>query len=96
MAVDHVVVLCLENRSFDHMLGFLDHPDPTFEGLLRAGPYGNPDEHRRVVAPTPDAKRVLPFGPDHSHDAVIGQLAMSGPPWNRRPTNQAFVASYEL
>ncbi|MCA1708510.1 MAG: hypothetical protein LC808_36620 [Actinobacteria bacterium] len=30
--IEHVVVLMLENRSFDHMLGFLDHPDPDFDG----------------------------------------------------------------
>jgi phospholipase C len=95
MAVEHVVVLCLENRSFDHLLGFLDHPDRTFKGLLRGGPYANPYQ-KTMIPPTADAKRVLPFGPDHSHDAVMGQLAMSGPPWNRQPTNQGFVTSYEL
>jgi phospholipase C len=96
MPVEHVVVLCLENRSFDHMLGFLDHPDPSFEGLRHGGPYGNPDAAKATVGPTPEAKRVLPFGPDHSHDAVMGQLARSGPPWNQLPTNQGFVSSYEL
>jgi len=42
MRIEHVVVLALKNRSFDHMLGFLDHPDPKFEGLKGAGPYDNP------------------------------------------------------
>jgi hypothetical protein len=41
-AVDHVVVLALENRSFDHMLGFVPHADPAFDGLLVGGPYTNP------------------------------------------------------
>lgn len=27
---EHIIVLMLENRSFDHLLGFLDHPDPAF------------------------------------------------------------------
>ncbi|MGX7678395.1 alkaline phosphatase family protein [Jatrophihabitans sp. DSM 45814] len=94
MVIDHVVVLCLENRSFDHMLGYLDHPSPDFEGLL--GSYDNPgwDGGPRVAA-SPDAKKVLPFGPDHSHDAVMEQLSVnrSGPEW--RPTNQGFVTSYE-
>ena len=31
--IDHIVVLMLENRSFDHMLGYLSHPS---EGRLRA------------------------------------------------------------
>src|SRR4051794_21479904 len=53
-AIDHVVVLMLENRSFDHMLGFLytdegnvspaGHP---FEGLT--GKESNPDVHGTKV-----------------------------------------------
>ena len=93
MPVDHVVVLCLENRSFDHMLGFLDHPDGDFAGLS-AGRHDNPGwAGGPSVAATPTAKRVIPFGPDHSHDAVMEQLAMTGKP--RRPTNRGFVRSYE-
>jgi phospholipase C len=94
--IEHVVVLCLENRSFDHMLGFLDHPDPAFDGLLRGGPRDNPgwDGGERVAA-TPGAKKVLPFGPDHSHDAVMAQLALAGPRSGRHATNGGFVASYE-
>jgi phospholipase C len=94
--IEHVVVLCLENRSFDHMLGYLDHPDPRFEGLRGAGPYDNVgwDGAERVAA-SDGAKRVLPFGPDHSHDAVMEQLGITSDhkPW--RPTNQGFVTSYE-
>jgi phospholipase C len=26
--IEHVVVLMLENRSFDHLLGYVPHPDP--------------------------------------------------------------------
>jgi phospholipase C len=39
--VEHVVLLMLENRSFDHMLGFLDHG-----GLepVSATPLPNPDD----------------------------------------------------
>jgi phospholipase C len=97
MAIEHVVVLALENRSFDHMLGFLDHPDPKFEGLSRGGPYENPgaDKDGPPVAATAVAKNVLPFGPDHSHDAVMDQLGVSGHGANRTMTNQGFVASYE-
>jgi phospholipase C len=94
--IDHVVVLCLENRSFDHMLGFLDHPDPAFDGLLRGGPHDNPgwDGGARVAA-APEAMKVLPFGPDHSHDAVMEQLALAGRGRRRHPTNSGFVVSYE-
>jgi phospholipase C len=96
MQIDHVVVLMLENRSFDHMLGFLDHPDPTYQGLTRGGPYANPGwDGGTVVGATPVAKAALPFGPDHAHDAVMEQLALRGRGARREATNQGFVSSYE-
>ena len=94
MSVEHIVVLCLENRSFDHMLGYLPHPNPAFAGL-RGGALSNPDASGTPIPASPDATAVLPFGPDHSHDAVMAQLALAGPPWNRVPTHQGFVGSYE-
>ncbi|HKR70513.1 MAG TPA: alkaline phosphatase family protein [Streptosporangiaceae bacterium] len=96
MPIEHVVVLCLENRSFDHMLGFLQHPSNDFNGLLQGGPYTNMgwDGHSRVPV-TAKAKRVLPFGPDHSHDAVMEQLSVKGRGPARRATNDGFVTSYE-
>jgi phospholipase C len=94
--IDHVVVLMLENRSFDHMLGFLDHPDPAFDGLRRGGPHTNPGwDGGPDVAATPEAKRVLPYGPAHTHAAVMEQLAVTGSGAGRRPANTGFVTSYE-
>jgi phospholipase C len=91
--VAHVVVLMLENRSFDHLLGYVQHPDPRFDGLLGAGEFTNPGwAGGPAVAASPDAKLVLPVGPDHSHDAVMEQLAPTGA---GEPTNQGFVQSYE-
>ena len=88
--IAHVVVLMLENRSFDHLLGYVPHPDPAFDGLL-GHQYSNPGWRRGPgVAASPTAKQVLPFGPDHSHDAVMLQLAPRG----GQPTNQGFVRSY--
>jgi len=89
--VAHVVVLMLENRSFDHLLGYVQHPDPAFDGLLGAGPFTNPGWMRETVAASPTAKQVLPVGPDHSHDAVMRQLTLVA----GKPTNQGFVRSYE-
>jgi phospholipase C len=85
--VEHVVVLMLENRSFDHMLGYLPHPDPAFDGLTRGGPYTNPGwDGGEAVAATPDALPVIPVDPDHSHDAAVEQFANG---------NQGFVTSFE-
>jgi phospholipase C len=93
--IEHVIVVALENRSFDHVLGYLDHPDTAFDGLRGPGPYSNPGlKAGDVVAASPTAKTVLPVDPDHSHDSVIAQLGMAAR--NARvPTNQGFVASYE-
>jgi phospholipase C len=101
-AIDHVVVLALENRSFDHVLGFLDHPDPAFDGLNGNGAGGsteiptNPGWAGGAAVPaTATAKKVLPIDPDHSHDAVMEQLSVRGIGPFRRATNRGFVVSYE-
>src|SRR5919197_3171699 len=95
-AVEHVIVVALENRSFDHLLGYLDHPDPLFDGLLEGGPYRNPGWHGQgSVEVSPEAKPVLPVDPDHSHDAVMRQLDLRGVGPGRHATNQGFVESYE-
>ena len=94
--IDHVVVLMLENRSFDHMLGYLPHPNSKFDGLLKGGPYQNPGWNGGATVPiTSDAKDVLPVDPDHSHDAVMLQLGAKGKGASREVTNQGFVDSYE-
>jgi phospholipase C len=91
-SIEHVVVLMLENRSFDHLLGFLDHPRPAeFDGLHGTGPYDNPDAAGVPVAATPDATAVLPIGPAHSHREILEQLA---PGSDGVATNRGFVASY--
>jgi phospholipase C len=91
--VEHVIVLVLENRSFDHMLGFLDHPNPAFERLTDDGRFTNPGwAGGPAVSVSPNAKPVLPIGPDHSHDGVIEQLSLDT---HGNPTNQGFVTSLE-
>jgi phospholipase C len=94
--IEHVIVLALENRSFDHMLGFLQHPDPRFDGLRAPGPHENPGWAGRPAVPaTPDATDVIPVGPGHSHESVLEQLAFRGTGAARGPTNQGFVTNYE-
>ena len=60
--VDHIVVLMLENRSLDNLLGYLYTPGDlpnvnippqnptTFNGLAFGGPYSNPDGSGNNVA----------------------------------------------
>jgi phospholipase C len=95
--IQSVIVLMLENRSFDHMLGFLKHPDPAYHGLTgnESNPAAAPSDPPVVVTDT--AKITLPVDPDHSHRAAMLQL--TGSQTVTRPyqiTNNGFVASYEL
>ena len=93
--IDHVIVLVLENRSFDHMLGYLQHPDAAFDGAGKVG-WSIPGWDRgQMVAASSEAKAVLPVDPDHSHDAVLEQLGVRRRRGRSRTTNVGFVKSYE-
>ena len=78
--VDHVVVLMLENRSFDHMLGYLSllGRRPEIDGL-RPG-LANEDQGRTYPVHHL-ASTALEMDPDHSASAIDQQVAdgsMSG------------------
>jgi phospholipase C len=83
--IDHVVVLMLENRSFDHMLGYLslEGGRDDIDGLREE--FANDHDGRRYPVRHLETT-VIPDDPDHSARSVdlqIGGGAMSG-----------FVASY--
>lgn len=97
-AIDHLIVLVLENRSFDHMLGFLQHPNPRFDGVTVSSAFSNPNvpgATPEAVTVSDDALPVLPVGPAHSHDEVMRQLAPRRRGRKLQPTNQGFVHSYD-
>ena len=73
------------------MLGFLAHPNPGFEGLGSGGQSNPGWAGAAPVAVSASADPVLPFGPDHSHDAVLEQMAVRG----GVATNEGYVASFE-
>ncbi|MGI9021985.1 MAG: alkaline phosphatase family protein [Acidimicrobiales bacterium] len=88
--IEHVVVLMLENRSFDNLLGFLHHPDPdAFDGLS-VGQHHNVDAAGTAVKSTDDG---VPSGldPDHSHEGALRQMAAVGDV----AANGGFLRSYE-
>jgi phospholipase C len=86
--VDTIVVVMLENRSFDHLLGYLSHEDHAgrtdVEGLHRPGPnfrWANPDATGKAYPPTATPDSHLPFDLPHSRKKVAAQLrsgAMDG------------------
>lgn len=92
--IEHVIVLMLENRSFDHMLGYLRHPDPRFDGLL-SGAFSNPDGNGGTVQPTPKAGVSVQVEPGHTHDGVMAQIGATRVAGQWRADNQGFVVDYE-
>jgi phospholipase C len=86
--IEHVVVLMLENRSFDHMLGFLPHADQSFRGL-QAGGFHNMSADGVAIPATNDGD-PSDAAPDHSHAGVLEQISGYGDV----PANGGFVRSY--
>jgi len=94
----HLVVLMLENRSFDHMLGFLQSPEYPIEGLT--GNEINPSaaEGGLPVVVSRDAHSVHDLNPDPGHDFIDVNVQIFG---NKDgipggPTMQGFVQDYAL
>ena len=78
--VDHVVVLMLENRSFDHMLGYLslECGRPDIDGLRPR--FSNEHDGRAYPIHHLDTTAIAD-DPDHCADAVdlqLGDGAMNG------------------
>lgn len=63
--IQHLVVLMLENRSFDHMFGFLKSDDYPIDGLT--GQESNLDSEGAAVAVSNDAMYSGDFNPDPGH-----------------------------
>src|SRR5271156_3642357 len=105
-SVNHIVVLMLENRSFDHMLGFLyadnDNVSPTgapFDGLT--GSESNPDDNGKPVTVTqiqstdPNAYLMPGADPGEGYYATNSQLFGNiTAPTPAIATNQGFVTDY--
>jgi len=73
--LEHIVVLKMENRSFDHMLGSLTMADARIDGITDAGS-GNPGTEGNAVKPQPprDFQGQLDPDPDHQFAAVDLQI----------------------
>jgi phospholipase C len=80
--IKHVVVLMMENRSFDHMLGCMQSKYPDLDGIPAAGPpRSNADKTGIVYPQAPGAARQIANDPDHEYTGVVTQMdggAMSG------------------
>ena len=93
--LEHIVVLMMENRSFDHMLGSLTAVDPRIDGVRDADP-GNPDTQGNTVKlqPLADFQGQLDPDPDHHFPAVDLQIFGGQTGAGRAANMQGFVKSY--
>jgi phospholipase C len=93
-SLKHIVVLMMENRSFDHMLGSLKAVDPRIDGV--SNQLSNPDTTGAPVKPQPLAEfqGQLDPDPDHHFPAVDLQIFGGDTSPNRVPNMQGFVKSY--
>lgn len=74
MPISNVIVLLLENRSFDHILGGFKKVYSQLEGIDPQTPGVNYDGARKV-SQTPGAARILNYDPRHELEHVAVQLA---------------------
>src|ERR1700676_5045194 len=67
--IEHVVVLVLENRSFDHMLGYLRSQNPKIDGPLGVEfNYADPIKQTGKTLISSDAPYVPDVDPSPSHE----------------------------
>ena len=73
--INHVVVLMLENRSFDHLLGFMNANNPNIVGL-RGNETNYPDPNNSISPQTvcKATSFTMPFDPGHEFMDVQLQL----------------------
>jgi len=106
-SIEHIVVLMLENRSFDHMLGWLytasGNVSPSgsrFEGLT--GNETNPDANGNhvkvfpITQTTPNAYSMPGFDPGEGYMAANRQLfgSLKAPADGQPASMNGFVADY--
>jgi phospholipase C len=84
--IKHVIVLMLENRSFDHMLGALSATIPGLDGVPEAGqPQRTNRADGKVYKQTGGASRSLKYDPMHELEHTLNQLSKD---------NSGFVADF--
>jgi len=90
----HLVVLMMENRSFDHMLGALKAVDPRINGLTGTESNLDTTGEPAKVMPLAEFQSQLDPDPDHHFRAVHKQLFYGTPGPPAKPSMAGFVQSY--
>ncbi len=75
--IKHIIVLMLENHSFDQILGWTKTLYPELEGVDEAHPQSNPDYPDAGVKVSQAATREMsiPDDPRHEHVDAMAQIA---------------------
>jgi len=72
--IKHVIVLTLENHSFDQMLGCMKSLYPTLEGVSPAAPFCNPNVSGGPVCQAASTLTTIADDPGHDLDNVLRQI----------------------
>src|SRR4051812_22832160 len=86
-SIDHVFVLMLENRSFDHMLGFsaITGTDAQSGAKIKirglSGAEANSYKGTAYSVSPAGAPPVMPVDPGHEFEDVLEQLCGENPPY---------------
>src|SRR5258708_6876927 len=92
----NIVVLMMENRSFDHLLGFAQSAEWPIDGV--GGTETNRDSTGEVARVSNDARYSGDFTPDPGHalfDSLTQLYGDAKAPETQTPEMNGFVLSYE-
>lgn len=78
--IEHVVVLMMENRSFDHMLGYMKQVYPGIEAIDTKNPLCNPEPGpgAKPICQTASPRNTTDPDPMHEVANVLQQLDVPG------------------
>lgn len=96
--IKHLFVLMMENRSFDHVFGFMKGPGYNIEGLDPAALPSNVDSLETAIFASSDARPTgdLAADPNHHFRDVTEQLyGTLDPAPGQAPDMSGFVRNYE-
>ncbi len=72
--IKHVIVLMLENHSFDQMLGCFQELYPDLDGIPGGKPPRTNDANGVPYAQCPGARLTAPMDPNHDYEHVLKQI----------------------
>src|ERR1017187_9365560 len=84
----HIVVLMMENRSFDHLLGYMMAQDARIDGV--DGTQTNPDTTGALAPVQPLAQYQSQLQPDPGHHYPVVDLQIFGDPRSAAPNMYCF------